>query len=205
LRQSQDSTDKIFSHGSVARLHSAPKGLLRHYILHRIAQGPVHGYEVIQDIDSKTEGAWRPGAGSLYPILKKLESEGLTKSEHHPKGEPTRRVYHITPKGIQSLQESKEMLASVQHRWRYMRKIFIELIDPEKAATFVVDSSNRQFQLARDILESKSGKMPPSDIEYMLKEYVLSLERQLNWAKEKIAEMKPKQIPTIRQRGTKPQ
>src|SRR5207249_11975248 len=49
---------------SSARLHSAPKGLLRHYILHKIAQHPLHGYEVIQDIESRTEGAWRPGAGS---------------------------------------------------------------------------------------------------------------------------------------------
>src|SRR5947199_9665587 len=55
------------------RLHSAPKGLLRHYVLHRIAQMPVHGYEVIQDIESRTQGTWRPGARSLYPIRKKLE------------------------------------------------------------------------------------------------------------------------------------
>src|SRR5438132_13484119 len=70
------------------RLHSAPKGLLRYYILHKIAQKPIHGYEIIQDIDSKTEGAWRPGAGSLYPILKKLVSEGLIKPEPEPPTKP---------------------------------------------------------------------------------------------------------------------
>jgi DNA-binding PadR family transcriptional regulator len=188
---------------SSARLHSAPKGLLRHYILHRIAQGPVHGYEVIQDIDNKTEGAWRPGAGSLYPLLKKLESEGLIKAEEGTKEEATRRVYHITLKGQQSLAESKEMLTNFQQRWSFMRKIFIELIDPDKAANFFVDSSNRQFQLAREILETKSGKMPKADVEYMLKEYVLGLERQLSWANEKTREMKPKIVASAtRQRGT---
>src|SRR5437667_272419 len=89
------------------RLHSAPKGLLRYYILHKIAQKPIHGYEIIQDIDSKTEGAWRPGAGSLYPILKKLVSEGLIKAEPEPSDEATRRVYHITPKGVESLAHAK--------------------------------------------------------------------------------------------------
>jgi DNA-binding PadR family transcriptional regulator len=177
-----------------ARLQSAPKGLLRFYILHRIAQGPVHGYEVIQDIDSKTEGAWRPGAGSLYPLLKKLESEGLARAEEGSKEEATRRVYHITQKGLQSLSESKEMLANFQQRWSFMRKIFIELIDPERVANFFVDSSNHQLQLAREILESKSGKMSKADVEYMLKEYALSLERQLSWANERMREMKPKII-----------
>src|SRR5437773_12031982 len=84
------------------RLHSAPKGLLRYYILHKIAQKPIHGYEIIHDIDSQTDGAWRPGAASLYPILKTLVSEGLIKAKPDPSDEATRRVYHIPPKGVES-------------------------------------------------------------------------------------------------------
>jgi DNA-binding PadR family transcriptional regulator len=195
----RDDSDQVAS----ARLHSAPKGLLRHYILHRIAQGPVHGYEVIQDIDSKTEGAWRPGAGSLYPLLKKLESEGLIEADEGSKEEATRRVYHITSKGQQSLLESKETLTNFQHRWSFMRKIFIELIDPDKVANFFVESSNRQFELAREILDSKSENMPKGDVEYMLKEYLLGLERQLNWTNERMREMKPRIVAqTSRPRGT---
>ena len=190
---------------SSARLHSAPKGLLRHYILHKIAQHPLHGYEVIQDIESRTEGAWRPGAGSLYPILKKLESEGLIETDKIPREEATRRVYHITPKGVHSLAESKEMLTNFQHRWSFMRKIFIELIDPENVASFFVDNSNRQFQLAREILESKASKIPERDIEYILKEYALGLERQLSWAKGMISEMKPRLMATTTHRKGKTQ
>lgn len=202
MRAAKQTAKDDLDTSSSARLHSAPKGLLRHYILHRIAEGPVHGYEVIQDIDNKTEGAWRPGAGSLYPLLKKLESEGLIKAEGS-REEATRRVYHITPKGQQSLLESKEMLTNFQHRWSFMRKIFIELIDPDKVANFFVESSNRQFELAREILESKSVKMPKADIEYMLKEYLLGLERQLSWANEKTRETKPKIIAqNTRPRGT---
>ena len=77
------------------RLHSAPKGLLRYYILHKIAQKPIHGYEIIQDIDSKTEGAWRPGAGSLYPILKKLVSDVLDRIDQFPDFRP-RQNYALT-------------------------------------------------------------------------------------------------------------
>src|SRR5438128_5324379 len=107
MRRSESQED----HGPIVhdRLHSAPKGLLRYYILHKIAQKPIHGYEIIQDIDSKTEGAWRPGAGSLYPILKKLVSEGLIKAEPEPSNEATRRVYHITPKDVEYLAHAKDM------------------------------------------------------------------------------------------------
>ncbi len=176
------------------RLHSAPKGLLRYYILHKIAQRPIHGYEIIQDIDSKTEGAWRPGAGSLYPILKKLVTEGLIKAEPEPSDEATRRVYHITPKGVQSLAHAKEMFSNFQQRFGSLRRLFIELIDPENLATFFVDGSNRQFQMAQEMLESKADKIPHGDLEYILKEYLLNLERQMNWANRMLSQAKPKLV-----------
>src|SRR5207244_7085622 len=112
--------------------------------------------------------------------LKKLESEGTIETEASPSEEATRPVYHITPNGVQSLAESKEIFTNFQHRWSFMRKIFIELIDPENLASFFVDNSNRQFQLAREIFESKASKIPERDIEYMLKENALGLERQLS-------------------------
>src|SRR2546425_4408785 len=187
------------------RLHSAPKGLLRYYILHKIAQKPIHGYEIIQDMDSKTEGAWRPGAGSLYPILKKLVSEGLIKADPEPSNEATRRVYQITPKGVESLAHAKEMFANFQQRFGSLRRLFIELIDPENLATFFVDGSNRQFQMAQEMLESKQNKIPPSDLEYILKEYMLNLERQMNWANRMLNRSKPRLAPAARQRPAKSQ
>jgi DNA-binding PadR family transcriptional regulator len=187
------------------RLHSAPKGLLRYYILHKISQKPIHGYEIIQDIDSKTEGAWRPGAGSLYPILKKLVSEGLIRAEPEPSAEATRRVYQITPKGVESLAHAKEMFANFQQRFGSLRRLFIDLIDPENLATFFVDGSNRQFQMAQEMLESKQDKIPPSDLEYILKEYVLNLERQMNWADRMLNRSKPRLAPTARQKPGKSQ
>src|SRR3989442_10462128 len=188
--------------GAHDRLHSAPKGLLRYYILHKIAQKPIHGYEIIQDIDSKTEGAWRPGAGSIYPILKKLVSEGLIKAEPEPSDEATRRVYHITSKGVESLAHAKEMFTNFQQRFGSLRRLFIELIDPENLATFFVDGSNRQFQMAQEMLESKQNKISPADLDYILKEYTLNLERQMNWANRLLNRSKPKTGPTLRQKGS---
>jgi DNA-binding PadR family transcriptional regulator len=202
MRQSKPTEDNSpIAHD---RLHSAPKGLLRYYILHKIAQKPIHGYEIIQDIDSKTEGAWRPGAGSLYPILKKLVSEGVIKADEEPSEEATRRIYHITPKGVESLAHAKEMFDNFQHRFGSLRRLFIELIDPDKVAKFFVDGSNRQFEMARELLESKLENISPADIEYTLKEYKLNLERQSDWAERMLNRSKPKLTPTARQKTVKP-
>src|SRR3989442_11942552 len=202
MRQPKTQEESLSLHD---RLHSAPKGLLRYYILHKIAQKPIHGYEIIQDIDRQTEGCWRPGAGSLYPILKKLVSEGLIKADPEPSAEATRRVYHMTPKGVESLAHAKEMFTNFQLRFGSLRRLFIELIDPENLATFFVDGSTRQFQMAQEMLESKQDKIPPSDLEYILKAYMLNLERQMNWADRMLNRSKPRLAPAARQKPAKAQ
>ena len=42
-----------------------------------LTERPMHGYEMIQEIDSRTGGAWRPSPGSIYPTLQLLEDEGV--------------------------------------------------------------------------------------------------------------------------------
>src|ERR1035441_5342302 len=78
----------------LAHPQGAPRGLLLHYMLRKISKNPCHGYEILQEIDAKTEGAWRPGAGSIYPILKKLLENGYIQSDQ--KTGADRRIYSIT-------------------------------------------------------------------------------------------------------------
>jgi DNA-binding PadR family transcriptional regulator len=41
----------------------------------------MHGYEMIKEIEARTDGAWTPSAGSIYPTLQMLEDEGLIQGE----------------------------------------------------------------------------------------------------------------------------
>ncbi|MEH0823308.1 MULTISPECIES: PadR family transcriptional regulator [Micromonospora] len=50
---------------------------VRGAVLALLTERPMHGYEMIQEIDSRTGGAWRPSPGSIYPTLQLLEDEGL--------------------------------------------------------------------------------------------------------------------------------
>jgi DNA-binding PadR family transcriptional regulator len=55
----------------------------------------MHGYEMIKEIEERTEGAWTPSAGSIYPTLQLLEDEGLI-SGHEIEG---KRRFTLTDAG----------------------------------------------------------------------------------------------------------
>ncbi len=157
-----------------------------HYVLHLLNRKPVHGYEILQEIESKTEGAWRPGAGSIYPVLKKLQSNGYIEAladGEADRGETEQRTYRITPKGQACLKEANTTFAHAGQSWNAIRHIFIELIDDKHLVELFTNGSRAQFEYAQELLTLKGGTLPPDEAKYMLKEYVLILERHMSWAK----------------------
>jgi DNA-binding PadR family transcriptional regulator len=71
------------------------RGDIRTALLAILAEDPGHGYDLIQRLEEKTSGAWRPSPGSVYPTLQLLEDEGLARSGEHD----GKRVYEITDTG----------------------------------------------------------------------------------------------------------
>jgi DNA-binding PadR family transcriptional regulator len=59
----------------------ARRGDVRASVLALLAERPMHGYEMIKEIEERTQGAWTPSAGSIYPTLQLLEDEGLVRGE----------------------------------------------------------------------------------------------------------------------------
>jgi DNA-binding PadR family transcriptional regulator len=68
---------------------------VRAAILALLVERPMHGYEMMQELEARTNGVWRPSAGSIYPTLQMLEDEGLVKSEEIG----DRRRYSLTDAG----------------------------------------------------------------------------------------------------------
>lgn len=54
---------------------------VRAAVLALLAERPMHGYEMITELETRTGGAWRPSPGSVYPTLQMMEDEGLITSE----------------------------------------------------------------------------------------------------------------------------
>ena len=58
----------------------ARRGDVRLALLRLLAEEPRNGYQLIQAIEERSEGLWRPSPGSVYPTLAQLEDEGLIRS-----------------------------------------------------------------------------------------------------------------------------
>ena len=86
----------MFGRHPFGRGPRARRGDVRAVILDLLAEGhPWNGYQIIQEIAERTQGVWRPSAGSVYPALQQLEDEGLIS----PEGEGRRRMYTLTDEG----------------------------------------------------------------------------------------------------------
>ncbi len=73
----------------------ARRGDVRIAILALLAEKPMHGYQVIQELEARSGGRWRPSAGSVYPTLQQLEDEGLV----HGEEQGGRRIFALTETG----------------------------------------------------------------------------------------------------------
>jgi DNA-binding PadR family transcriptional regulator len=168
-----------------------PKGLLTFYILHLISESSTHGFEILQSIEEKIGGSWRLGAGSIYPTLRKLTEEGLISTNSKPRSssQSSQRIYQITPKGVEFLREGKDVLANADRNWYAMRGIFIDLMDAAHLPTFLGEVSKANFQLSREIIEAKVSKLTRKEAELALKEYALSLKKQLTWTETKMQKL----------------
>lgn len=55
----------------------APRGAVRDAILIVLAERPMHGYELMTELEARSSGRWRPSPGSIYPALTRMEEQGL--------------------------------------------------------------------------------------------------------------------------------
>ena len=73
----------------------ASRGDIRAAILRLLAEEPMHGYQLMQEMTERSGGVWRPSPGSVYPTLSQLEDEGLVEGEK----DGGRRVFSLTDDG----------------------------------------------------------------------------------------------------------
>ncbi|MDG4823080.1 PadR family transcriptional regulator [Asanoa sp. WMMD1127] len=89
----------VFSHGR-----------LRLYLLKLLDDGPKHGYELIRLLADRFHGTYAPSAGTIYPRLARMESEGLV--THTAAG--GRKTYSISDSGRTELRQRSGELADLE-------------------------------------------------------------------------------------------
>lgn len=82
----------------------AQRGDVRTAILLVLSEQPMHGYQIMQAITDRTNGAWRPSPGAIYPTIAQLADEGLVTVQE----EGGRKLVTLTSEGQTRLAERTE-------------------------------------------------------------------------------------------------
>jgi DNA-binding PadR family transcriptional regulator len=164
----------------------APRGFLSYWMLNRVSRSPTYGFEILREIETKTEGAWRPGPGSVYPLLKRMVRLGYVESKTVKGERADQHLYKITKEGSENLRKAIGTFRMMSKRWSSMRGIFVDLVQPESVPEFVLAGSRNQFELVKRIIEVNSGRVPETDLRSMLGEYSALLESQLGWVNREL-------------------
>ena len=82
------------------------RGDVRAAVLVLLEEQPRNGYQLIQELTERSNEAWRPSPGSIYPVLQQLEDEGLVEIS----AEGTGRTYGLTAAGRALVTEQREQL-----------------------------------------------------------------------------------------------
>jgi len=96
------------AYGPGGRRGRARRGDVRAAILLLLEDEPRNGYGLMEEIESRSGGAWRPSPGSVYPALAQLEDEGLIRSDESA----GRRSFELTDEGRTYVGDNRESLGS---------------------------------------------------------------------------------------------
>lgn len=100
----------------MSQLQQLRKGSTPLLILSVLADDKMYGYQIMRELEKRSEGYFTMTAALLYPALHQLEIDGLLKSDwQEGEGRRKRKYYSITPKG-------RKALTARQAEW----KTFIE-------------------------------------------------------------------------------
>jgi len=140
--------------GRFGRGRKARRGDIRTAALLLLAEEPRNGYQIMQEVEERSEGVWRPSPGSVYPALAQLEDEGLIRSEETD----GRKLFVLTEAGRAYVQERgtdrpapwEQMSGEVSHEAQELGKLMRDV-----AYAFVQvmrTGSEAQIARARELL-----------------------------------------------------
>lgn len=124
----------------------------RYAILGMLSQGPQSGYDIKKLIDRSIAHFWSESFGQIYPILRRLERDGLAvRRRERQKGKPDRQVYSITPQGRAELQQWLLLPARPESfRSELLLKLFLSgRVPAEESDRQIQQFKTRQTQLLR--------------------------------------------------------
>lgn len=109
------------------------KGLLPIYVMYILSLGSTNGNDISRKIGEHTGGLWIPSTGGIYPLLNKLEKEGLVKGQWDDPKKKFQKIYTITENGLNEFEDKKVLLKSrIEESLQVFKIIYKDLYEDEQ-------------------------------------------------------------------------
>ena len=102
------------------------RGYLRLYVLEKLQERALAGSEIADDLMHSC--SWRPSPGTVYPLLQRLEQEGLARSHWETANGRPRRVYALTEEGSRERVRLRQRLEPELRRTLRMLQLHIDYL-----------------------------------------------------------------------------
>jgi DNA-binding PadR family transcriptional regulator len=138
---------------------SVPKGFLRYFVLRLLNEKPMSGSEIMNEIEKRTDGRWKPSPGSIYPLIAWLQDKGYAKEVSEQEAGTKR--YTLTDEGKAFLQEHAKRREELRERFGFFTPPFPGLFwfnsYPEKTRE-LVKAGKKLMMAGWNLLDSLRAK-----------------------------------------------
>lgn len=108
----------------IMRTSGVPRGLLRFLVLKLLAEKPMSGIEIVNEITQESGEKWKPSPGSIYPLLAHLQDKGYT--EELPVEESGMKRYALTEEGIEFFEREIKSSQKFFRKLEYLAPMLLE-------------------------------------------------------------------------------
>ncbi|MGC8939293.1 MAG: PadR family transcriptional regulator [Candidatus Bathyarchaeia archaeon] len=114
--------------------HDYPeRGWIQFLLMRILYEKPMHGYQLLEEIEQRSSGCHKLEPGSIYTLLRRMEERGLLESKWEKvEGGPDRRVYSLTDRGVEALKMGLESIVKRKMLFDDLTKFYHENFEKRK-------------------------------------------------------------------------
>ncbi len=128
---------------------SVLRGFLRHLIISLLRKNELTGTEIMETLEERSEGRYKPSPGSVYPLLASLARDGIIREV----SEGSKR-YTLSEDGLEHVKAMFRRRHDVEDKTRLSRFIWIKLLEPRDQAHFHVHGMKISLEFLADLIDS---------------------------------------------------
>ena len=130
--------------------HSVPRGFLRFLIMSLLRNRELTGSEIMDILEERSNGRWKPSPGSIYPMLESLREDRFIEIASEI---GRSKKYRTTKSGLDQFKQISRKKRDMDHKTRLSRLLWLQLLSPSDRVHFHLSGIDAAVELLEDSIE----------------------------------------------------